>query len=128
MSGVIWTEFTQESPAKKAVFTSVSLKDLWDRLDSETRTWLLENPACLVLPPAMSAKLNKHAHGDIGFDQQWQVVLTRDDHDFIREKAEAAGTIRVPAGEYRFFDTAPLPIIRQAPRGNRAAASPEEAQ
>jgi hypothetical protein len=118
----------QERPDRKAVFTSVSLKDEWDRLDSETRTWLLENPACLVLPPAMSAKFGKDAHGDIACDPNGQVVLSRDDHDFIREKAEDAGTIRLPVREYRFFDTAPLPVIRKAPPGMRAAASPDEAQ
>lgn len=106
----------------------MSLKDEWDRLDSETRTWLLENPACLLLPPAMSAKFTKDAHGEIACDPHGQVVLSRDDHDFIREKAEAAGTIRVPAGEYRFFDTAPLPVIRTAPPGRCAAPSPDEAR
>jgi hypothetical protein len=111
------------------VFTSVSLKDEWDRLDSGTRTWLLENPACLVLPPAMSAKFSKDAHGDMACDPHGQVVLSRDDRDFIREKAEAAGkTIRVPVREYQFFDTAALPVIRTAPTGRRAAASPDEAQ
>ncbi|MDP9905373.1 hypothetical protein [Arthrobacter bambusae] len=93
----------------------MSLKDEWDRLDSETRTWLLENPACLVLPPAMSAKISKDAQEDIACDPQGQVVLSREDHDFLREKAEAAGTIRVPAGEYRFFDTATLPVVGKAP-------------
>jgi len=46
----------------------------------------------------MSAKFAKDAHGDIACDPNGQVVLSRDDHDFIREKAEAAGTIRVPGG------------------------------
>ncbi|MGM7774455.1 hypothetical protein ACSVHC_00270 [Arthrobacter sp. KNU-44] len=78
--------------------------------------------------PAMSAKFSKDARGDIACDPHGQVVLSREDRDFIREKAEAAGTIRVPAGEYRFFDTAPLPVIGTAPPGRRAAASPDEAQ
>ncbi|WP_284755511.1 hypothetical protein [Arthrobacter sp. efr-133-R2A-120] len=92
---------------------TVNIRDEWDRLDSETRTWLLENPASLLLPPAMSAKFRKDPCGDIEFDPKGQVVLSRDDHDFIRGKAEAAGTIRAPMGEYRFFDTAPLPVIRK---------------
>ncbi|GAB2707946.1 hypothetical protein GCM10027038_01620 [Arthrobacter bambusae] len=94
---------------------NVSLRDEWDRLDSETRTWLLENPACLVLPPAMSAKVSKDAQGRIACDPHGQVVLSREDHDFLREKAESAGTIRVPAGEYQFFDTATLQVVRKAP-------------
>jgi hypothetical protein len=119
----------QEKPDRKAVHTGMNLKDEWDRLDSETRTWLLENPGCLVLPRAMSAKISKEAHGDIVYDPHGQVVLSRADHDFIREKAEDAGTIRVPAEtEYRFFDTSPLPVIRRAPSGRHAAASPDEPQ
>jgi hypothetical protein len=105
----------------------VSLKDEWDRLDSATRTWLLENPACLVLPSTLSAKFGKAAHGDIVCDPHGQVVLSPDDRDFIREKAEAAGkTIHLPVREYRFFDTAPLPVIRKGPPGG--AASPDEAR
>jgi hypothetical protein len=68
----------------------MSLKDEWDRLDSETRSWLLENPGCLVLPHTMSAKISKAAHEGIEHDQHGQAVLSRADHDFIREKAEAA--------------------------------------
>lgn len=75
----------------------------------------MENPGCLVLPRAMSSKISEDTRQDIERDQHGQVVLSRADHDFIREKAEAAGTIRVPAAEYRFFDTAPSPIIRQNP-------------
>ncbi|BAS11772.1 hypothetical protein AHiyo8_00750 [Arthrobacter sp. Hiyo8] len=100
----------------------MSLKDEWDGLDSGTRTWLLENPACLVLPPAMSARVRKGARADIECDQHGQVVLSPEDHGFIREKAEAAGKpIHLPVREYRFFDTAPLPVIPTAPLGKRAA-------
>lgn len=105
----------------------MSLKDEWDRLDSKTRTWLLENPGCVTLPHAMSSKISKDAHGDFLCDPHGQVVLSLADHDFIRQKAEAAGTIRVPATEYRFFDTAPLPVIRRAPSGMPAAGPTDEA-
>ncbi len=106
----------------------MSLKDEWDRLDSETRTWLLENPGCLVLPHALSVKMIKETDGDLEIDPHGQVVLSQADHEFIREKAEAAGTIRVPSTEYQFFDTAPLPDIRQVSTGRHAAAPPNEAQ
>ncbi|MGO4586925.1 hypothetical protein AB4Z38_24045 [Arthrobacter sp. 2RAF6] len=106
----------------------MNIKDEWDRLDSETRTWLLENPACLLLPPAMSAKFCKDRRGDIELDPNGQVVLSRGDHDFIREKAEGAGTIRAPMGEYRFFDTAPLTVVRKGRPGMSAAPSPDAAQ
>ena len=79
----------------------MSLKDEWERLDAETRTFLLENPGCLVLPRAMSAKMIKGADGDLESDTHGQVVLSQADHEFIREKAEAAGTIRVHPMEYR---------------------------
>ena len=106
----------------------MSLKDEWDRLDSETRTWLLENPGCLILPRTMSTKMIKGADGDLERDPHGQVVLSQADHEFIREKAEAAGTIRVPPTEYQFFDTAPLPDIRKASAGRHAAAPPNETQ
>jgi hypothetical protein len=125
--GVIWTESPHDKPDWKA-YTGMSLKDEWDHLDSETRNWLLENPGCLVLPSTMSARISKEAHKDFEHDQQGQVVLSRDDHDFIREKAEAAGTIRVPATDYQFFDTAAVPVIRTATSGKHAAASPDEDQ
>lgn len=104
----------------------MSLKDEWDRLDSDTRTWLLENPGCLVVPRTMSAKISKDSHEDIERDPHGQIVLSRADHDFIREKAEAAGTIRVPAADYQFFDTAAMPVIKRAPSGRHATASPDE--
>lgn len=106
----------------------MSLRDEWNRLDSGTRKWLLENPGCPVLPRAMSTKIGKDAHGDIDTDPHGQVVLSQADHDFIREKAEAARTIRVPVTEYRFFDTAPLPVLWTAPPGGHTAVSPDEAQ
>ncbi len=107
----------------------MSIKDEWQRIDSETRTWLLENPGSLTVPAAMSARISKDAHGDIAYDPHGQVVLSPADHDFIREKAEAAGTIHVPAAtEYRFFDTSPLPAIRNAPAGKHAATSPDGPQ
>ncbi|SFU10900.1 hypothetical protein [Arthrobacter sp. ov118] len=106
----------------------MSLKDEWDRLDSETRSWLLENPGCLVLPHAMSARISKAAHEDIDHDQHGQAVLSRADHDFIREKAEAAGTIRVPATDHQFFDTAAVPVIRRWPSGKLAGTPPDEAR
>jgi hypothetical protein len=112
------------------VFLSVSLKDEWDRLDSATRTWILENSACPVLPPAISAKLNKDAHGVMAGDPHGQVVLSREDRDFVREKAESAGrTIQVPVREYQFFDTASLPVVMKASApGMRVAVSADESR
>lgn len=86
----------------------MNLKGEWGHLDSETRRWLLDNPGCLILPRTMSARVCERAAGDIKRDQHGQIVLSRDDLDFIREKAEAAGTMHTPAvTEYRFFDSTP---------------------
>lgn len=127
--GVVWTECTFRKARQAGKAAGVSLKDEWDRLDSETRTWLLENPGSLTVPAAMSAKISKDAHRDIAYDPQGQVVLSRADHDFIREKAEAAGTIHAPsATEYRFFDTATLPVVGGPRSATRAEDSPDEAQ
>lgn len=105
----------------------MSVKDEWDRLDSETRTWLLENPGCLILPRTMSAKMMKEARTDLKSDPHGQIVLSQADHEFIREKAEAAGTIRVHPMKYQFFDSAPLPNSSRASAGRRAPAGPNEA-
>lgn len=91
----------------------MNLKDKWDQLDSDTRNWLLDHPASLVLPPAISARFGADALIDADTDEYGQIVLSREDHAFIRDKAEAAGTIQAPATtEYRFFDTASLPQIK----------------
>ncbi|MBT2513160.1 hypothetical protein J7E82_06300 [Arthrobacter sp. ISL-30] len=86
----------------------MNLKGEWDHLDSETRQWLLDNPGCLILPRTMSARVCERAAERIECDQHGQIELSREDPDFIREKAEAAGTIRAAADtEYRFFDSTP---------------------
>lgn len=104
----------------------MSVKDEWDRLDSETRTWLLENPGCLILPRTMSAKIIKKAHTDLKSDPHGQIVLSQADHEFIIDKAEAAGTIRVHPPKYQFSDAAPLPHSSRASAGRRAGAAPNE--
>ena len=64
----------------------VSLKDEWDRLDSETRQWLLDNPGCMILPRTMSTRINEEAATEIERDQHGQIILSRDDHEFVRGK------------------------------------------
>jgi hypothetical protein len=80
----------------------MDLKDEWDRLDSETRKWLLDNPGCVILPRTMSAKISKEAAGNLEVDQHGQILLSREDLDFIREKANGAGPVTT---EFRFFDS-----------------------
>ncbi|WP_247040563.1 hypothetical protein [Arthrobacter rhizosphaerae] len=79
----------------------MNLKDEWDRLDSETRKWLLENPGCVILPRTMSARIRRDAAGNIECDQHGQIQLSREDLDFIREKSNGAG---IASSDHRFFD------------------------
>jgi hypothetical protein len=64
----------------------VSLKDEWDRLDSETRQWLRDNPGCMILPRTMSARISEEAATEIERDQHGQIILSWDDHEFVRGK------------------------------------------
>lgn len=43
----------------------MTLKEEWDRLDSETRQWSLNNPGCVVVPRTVSAKNKENAAGPI---------------------------------------------------------------
>jgi hypothetical protein len=79
----------------------MNLKDEWERLDSETRNWLLENPGCVILPRTMSARIVRDASGKIDCDRHGQIPLSREDLDFIREKSHGTGSITT---EHRFFD------------------------
>ncbi|UZX02144.1 hypothetical protein F8G81_05565 [Arthrobacter sp. CDRTa11] len=65
----------------------MTLKDEWDRLDPETRQWLLENPGCVMLPRTVTARIKQHSVGLIETDNHGQLMLSREDLDFIREKA-----------------------------------------
>ena len=79
----------------------MNLKDEWERLDSETRKWLLENPGCVILPRTMSARICRDAAGKIDCDQHGQIALSREDLDFIREKSSGTGSV---TSEHLFFD------------------------
>jgi hypothetical protein len=35
----------------------MTLKEEWDRLDSETRHWLLDNPGCPLVPNTITARM-----------------------------------------------------------------------
>jgi hypothetical protein len=101
-SGVGWAKFS-EIPARdyaeergRVGMSGVNLKGEWDHLDSETRQWLLDNPGCLILPRAMSARVCARSAEPVECDQHGQIELSREDLDFIREKAEAVGTMRAP--------------------------------
>ncbi|MET4622803.1 hypothetical protein ABIE18_004282 [Arthrobacter sp. 2762] len=75
----------------------MNLNDEWDRLDAETRKWLLNNPGCLILPCTMSTRISTEVDGEIDRDQHGQIVLSKEDQDFLRDKAQAAGSIHAPS-------------------------------
>jgi hypothetical protein len=81
----------------------MTLKDEWDRLDSETRQWLMDNPGCVIVPRTVTAMIKENAAGPIDVDDHGQLLLSREDLDFIREKGTGAGTREV-SEELQFFD------------------------
>lgn len=80
-----------------------TLKEEWDRLDSETHQWLLDNPGCVMVPRTVTARITQNSVGHIEVDDHGQMMLSRADLDFIREKGAD-----VDAGQasvaFRFFD------------------------
>lgn len=81
----------------------MTLQNEWDRLDSETRQWLLDNPGCVIVPRTVSARIKENAAGHIDVDEHGQMLLSREDLDFIREKGAGAGTREI-SEELQFFD------------------------
>jgi hypothetical protein len=82
--------------------TYMTLKDEWDRLDSGTRNWFLNNPGCVMVPRTITTLINKNAAENIKCDVHGQMVLSPEDLDFIRQKASRADAAQVSAN-LRFF-------------------------
>ncbi|WP_211882115.1 hypothetical protein [Pseudarthrobacter albicanus] len=80
----------------------MNIKDQWDRLDDATRTWLIDNPGCLVLPRTITATIARETGENAECDPHGQMVLSQEDRDFIQSKAN---NTRTAAPEYRFFDS-----------------------
>jgi len=81
----------------------VTLREEWDRLDAETRHWLLDNPGCVLVPIAITGRIQGISKQPIGVDQHGQMILSREDMDFIREKGTGLGIARA-GDDLRFFD------------------------
>lgn len=81
----------------------MTLKDEWERLDSETRQWLLDNPGCVMVPRTVAARIKQYSGGHIDVDEHGQILLSREDLDFIREKGKGMGEREINE-ELRFFD------------------------
>ncbi|MGN7150737.1 hypothetical protein ACTHQ6_17265 [Arthrobacter sp. SAFR-179] len=81
----------------------MTLKEEWDRLDSETRQWLLDNPACALVPNTITVRIQDTSDRQIEVDEHGQMVLSREDLDFIREKGTGVGAAHI-SDDLRFFD------------------------
>ncbi|WP_457974596.1 hypothetical protein [Arthrobacter sp. D1-17] len=68
----------------------MTVEDQWDRLDPETKKWLLDNPGCLILPHGITATIREESGQDMECDQHGQMLLSPQDRDFIRSKATVA--------------------------------------
>lgn len=83
----------------------MTLKDEWDRLDAKTRQWLLDNPGCVMVPRTVAAMIKQNSAGHIEVDRHGQMILSREDLDFIRDKGRS-GQAEPVSEEFRFFDAA----------------------
>jgi hypothetical protein len=82
----------------------MTLKDEWDRLDTKTRQWLLDNPGCVMVPRTVASMIQRNCAGHVEVDGHGQMILSREDLDFIRDKGRG---VTEPVGEeFRFFDAA----------------------
>ena len=74
-------------PRGKVELIQMCISELWERLDATTQRWLAENPGCQILPRTVSAKISIAAGGTIERDRHGQMVLSKEDRDFIAAKA-----------------------------------------
>lgn len=74
--------------SRKAASIQMNIRDHWDRLDQPTQKWLIDNPGCRILPRTITTIISKATGEDSGSGQHGEVVLSPEDHEFIRSKAE----------------------------------------
>ena len=76
----------------------MGIENLWDRLEPETRQWLVDNPGCRILPRTVVAAMIKATGVQFEQDRHGETLLSRRDCDFIRTKADLhdAGVRRSP--------------------------------
>lgn len=70
----------------------MEIAKLWDRLDPDTRQWLVDNPGCRILPRTVAAAIMKSTGVEFEQDRHGETVLSPGDCDFIRGAAEGTGT------------------------------------
>lgn len=66
----------------------MDIDKLWDRIEPETRQWLVDNPGCRILPRTVAAEIKKATGVDIEQDRHGESILAPSDCEFIRAKAD----------------------------------------
>jgi hypothetical protein len=66
----------------------MGIENLWDRLEPETRQWLVENPGCRILPRTVVASIAKATGTELEQDRHGESTLSPGDCDFIRRAAQ----------------------------------------
>ena len=66
----------------------MDIEKLWDRLEPETRQWLVDNPGCRILPRAVVAAITKATGEQLEQDRHGETVLSPSDCDFIRTASQ----------------------------------------
>lgn len=79
----------------------MKIEDHWERISPATQRWLIDNPGCLILPRTITERICQESGVSFDCDQHGQAVLSQQDLDFIRDKAEETQTA---PPKHRFFD------------------------
>jgi hypothetical protein len=66
----------------------MGIDKLWDRLEPETRQWLMDNPGCRILPRSVVAAIKKATGAQFEQDRHGESTLSSGDCTFIRDAAE----------------------------------------
>lgn len=82
--------------AREVLVMGMELREAWDRLETDVRSWLVSNSGCALIPAAVSNRIQALVRGPLDMDAHGQIMLSTADRNFIREKAEAAGMIHGP--------------------------------
>jgi hypothetical protein len=72
----------------------MGIETLWDRLDQNTRQWLVDNPGARILPRAVVAAIEKATGVELDQDRHGETLLSPADCDFLRSTAERHEALR----------------------------------
>ena len=81
--GISYTEELQRVGA-----AVMDIEKLWDRLEPETRQWLVDNPGCRILPRTVVAAITKATGVQVEQDRHGESSLSPSDCDFLRTASQ----------------------------------------